>query len=376
MSEAAQPAVPSPADHWKSLLKTEGAFLLLAAGHLPLLILYYFWGSTALWTRTHYQFFPFALLLFGGLLYKRQSTEPMAWGKLSMLLVGLDVILLMGAILIISPWLAVVAACCGWAAWCLAAGDAGYRRRLTYLMLLPVLTIRLPQEGDTELIHAMQAITTKVASRLLMHLEYFHHQAGNVLHFPGQEFLVEEACSGVQSLFTTLFLAAVIICWRRRSLVHGLLLLASAALFSGIMNVVRIMTIAIAWEEWQLDLAHGIQHDILGYSCLAIASLMLLSGDSFLYFLSSPVPDVRRPGPVALFRNPFIAAWNWCFVVQPMMPGQEGLTAPSSSPDAETAATPLMHRKPTRILLSTLAAIVVIAALVRVFGPAIDFGLK
>ena len=39
---------------------------------------------------------------------------------------------------------------------------------------------------------------------------YLHLRRGNIIELPDKQLLVEEACSGVQSLFTVLFLAVLI----------------------------------------------------------------------------------------------------------------------------------------------------------------------
>ncbi|MCA9057829.1 MAG: archaeosortase/exosortase family protein, partial [Planctomycetaceae bacterium] len=179
---------PASEVEWKAVLKREMTFLLLIAAHLPFLLSYY----RGLWSREHYQFFPFALVFFVVLLKQRQSREKMNWTVTSGVLLAVDLLLLLAgtALPSPSPWLVVVGVCFGLAAWCLAATDTGYRRSLLYLMLLPILTVRLPSLYDLELINWLQSVTTTVASRILLHLQYFHYQTGNTLHFPGKDFLV------------------------------------------------------------------------------------------------------------------------------------------------------------------------------------------
>ncbi|MFM7836417.1 MAG: hypothetical protein ACKPJD_31875, partial [Planctomycetaceae bacterium] len=48
----------------------------------------------------------------------------------------------------------------------------------------------------------------------------------------------------------------------------------------------------------------------LGYACLGIAAGILLSADAFLEVLSAPIPDFRRPGIIARYRNPLTRMWN------------------------------------------------------------------
>ncbi len=187
----------------------------------------------------------------------------------------------------------------------MANRDAGYNRRLTYLVLLPLLVVRLPLQYDLQAINWLQRVTTSVASKILHQMGLLHDREGTLLQFPGKIFMVAEACSGVQSLFTIVFLAALVICLKRRSIIHGAALLATGAFFAGLMNTTRVVTIAFAWERYATDWTSGMSHDVLGYACLAMAALLLLSADAFLGIITDAVPDIANPGTIMWdFRNP------------------------------------------------------------------------
>ena len=194
----------------------------LIAVHLPLLVTY----LKNLWTQTHYQFFPFAIIAFVWLLATRRSADPERWTWPTWVLIAADLVCLAGGFSMNSPWLAAVGLLLSLTALCFASRDVGYDRRLTYLALLPLLVVRLPLQYDLQVINWLQRVTTAVASNILHRLGMLHYREGNVLQFAGRKFMVEEACSGVQSLFTILFLAALVICLKRRSVIHGALLRA------------------------------------------------------------------------------------------------------------------------------------------------------
>jgi exosortase/archaeosortase family protein len=98
---------------------------------------------------------------------------------------------------------------------------------------------------------------------------------------------------------------------RRRPLWHAVPLLLSGFILAGLMNIVRVLTITLVWQKWGRDLSTGVLHDVLGYTCLAAAALLLMSADGLFELLLPSVPDVKRPGPVGVFRNPLVAVWNW-----------------------------------------------------------------
>ncbi len=184
------------------------------------------------------------------------------------------------------------------------------RRRLTCLTLIPLLLITPPRGLDLHAIFWLQQQTTWLASRLLESLGHLHLQRGNIIELPDKRLMVEEACSGVQSLFTVLFLAIFIVCWQRRGVLHTILLLPAGIVYAGTMNVFRIVAIAIAWQDWQLDLTAGWKHDALGYTALLLAILLLISTDALLHFLFAPFRD-HLYGPFSgVYRNPFTTLWN------------------------------------------------------------------
>ncbi len=288
---------------------TDLSLSVLAVAHVPFVLVQ--WAR--LWSLEYYQFFPFAFLAFGWLFHSRRLRGVFHWDWMNTVLVGMDVVLVIAGSLINSPSAVYVGALLLCLAICRSAADAEFDRSLGYLFLLPLITFRPPLMYDEKIINWLQAITTKVGSRLLNHFGFLHIRDGNILTFPGKRFLVEEACSGVQSLFTVLFLATLIVCGYRRRLLHSVFVIAAAFGFAGIMNVLRICTISIAWSQSRIDLSSGWQHDTLGYIALAAAAFLVLSTDAFMEFCLEPVPDSRGIGLSQLFRNPFIYVWNRLF---------------------------------------------------------------
>lgn len=281
--------------------------------HVPLVIFEF----RRLWQLEHYQFFPFALAAFGGLFYQRALKDSFCWRWQNLVLIFADIALLAGGFYLNSSFLAYTGLLLLLFAICRSVADSHANRSLGYLILLPLITLRLPMSTDLDAIHWLQRVTTSVASQVLNFFGFLHVRAGNVLEFPGKRFLVEEACSGVQSLFTVLFLAAVIACGYRRKFFHALLLLASAACFAGVMNVIRVSSIAVAWSEFQLDLSSGWQHDVIGYMALCCAAVLVYSADAAICFVCSPVPDFQGAGVNAVYWNPLTYIWNRVFLVLP-----------------------------------------------------------
>ncbi|MFN6313461.1 MAG: exosortase/archaeosortase family protein [Planctomyces sp.] len=321
--------------------------LLLLAAHLPFAVLHY----VGTWKLVHYQFFPFALGMFAWLFHTRRDPSLERWGWFSLALIGVDLMLLVASVWLSSPWLAVAGLLAVLTAWCRASRERGYGGSLLCLSLLLVLTLRLPNDLDTQLIQWLQGRTTSLASGICHRIGLVHFSDGNILTVPGKQFLIAEACSGVKSLFTIMFIAALVIAMKRRSVLHGLTLVLLGMGTAGLMNTVRVLSVIMVWEQYQFDLSTGWIHDALGYVTLGIAALMLMSADAGLDLLTAWIPDIRRPGAMAIYANPFIHCWNWYVA--------------TSMPDPES------DRIPARPLATRALKVFAVAAVLALAGQAI-----
>ncbi|MEO2018839.1 MAG: exosortase U [Fuerstiella sp.] len=322
-------------------------FVILLVGHLPLVLI----DLSNTWQQAHYQFFPFAFIAFFAMLWSRQhSHNPRP--KLILCLVVIDILLLLLAAAVRSPWLASVGLWHLLLAMAVSRKDKETGSSLAYLALLPLLAVRLPANTDLLVIQTLQDLTSRVASKVLNLMGCLHLRDGNVITLNSKTLLVEEACSGIQSLFTLLFLAVLICCYNRRRPFHSILLVGTAVFFAGVMNVVRVITIALAEDWWQLDLTTGWSHDALGYAVLGMAAGLVYNFDFFLLGFTARVPDGDLNMPNVEFRNPFVAAFNWLIATKTLHPPR-GL-------DAVQAQQSVTFRK--SVVFSTILCVVGIAA--------------
>ncbi|GAB5443058.1 MAG: exosortase U [Fuerstiella sp.] len=293
-------AVSKAADRWWL------PYAILLIAHLPLIAV----DLANSWERTHYHFIPFAYAAFFALLWQRQhSYNPKP--KLIGSLIAVDLVLLLIASIYWTPWLASVGLWCLLLAACTSRKDEATGGSLFYLAALPAVAVRLPANMDLLVIQQLQTLTSRIASKVLNMLGVLHLRDGNVITLSSKALFVEEACSGVQSLFTLLLLAILICCVKRRRLFHSTVLIISGIFFAILMNVVRVISIALAEDWYQTDLTTGWQHDALGYTVLLAAVGLLYNLDVFLVAFTARVPYGTDSN--AEYRNPTIAAFNWLF---------------------------------------------------------------
>jgi exosortase/archaeosortase family protein len=310
-----------------------GFWLLVLLSPLPLGLVHISW----MWKQEQYHYLPalgLALVLLAAMRWDRQLRWPRVIWSWTLLFLGLAICLPVAA-WFQSPWLGAVAWVLNCGAFLLAhdrsfaatevvagapaAEAAGGQRSafqaggnsmgLSRLWPLTWLMLPLPMGLDQSLTAMLQRHSSRLSSYILDSIEVRHLLLGNILELPSGRLFVEEACSGVQSLFTLVFCAFLIVVALGRSLWLLPLYAVAAVFWAMLMNILRIVSIAAvrSWYGW--DWSSGWQHDVLGYVCLGVAVLMLLSTDRFFRVLFFPTH------PVDPLHNPLPALWNWMFQV-------------------------------------------------------------
>ncbi len=300
MSNASETGVGASrlaASFWGALLVTT----------LPLSIAYF----VQLWDLPHYQYFPALLLALSALIWVRWNKNwELPNTRLAWFLIAASLIALLLGSVYWSPWLGCVGLVLALGAFLLSHHESvASPWGLLHLWPCSWMLLRLPLNLDAQLTGWLQMATAKVSSGLLDQIGVAHQLSGNVFHLPKGSLFVEAACSGVQSLFSLLFCAVLLVAWNRRSPILLPVYALTAVLWAGIMNIVRVVAIALAQERLDLDLAHGWQHEVLGFVCLGIAVVLLLSVDRLMRVLFFPLPsDMTESIP-----NPISNSWNRIF---------------------------------------------------------------
>ncbi|WP_162006833.1 exosortase U [Roseimaritima sediminicola] len=283
MSTVEQPASATAAPtstRWRPLTWI-AIFLALA----PMFV----WYLCRLWHIEHYQFYPFVGLFVAVILYQRWDrivARPDGWFAYSLL--GVALLASLVGIKAASPWLVALAVVMAAGAFLFSHRDhEGIR--LLYLWPLFWLVLRLPMNRDERLINWLQRNTTELSSVVLSLLNIPHIVRGAILDLPTRELFVAEACSGIKSLFTMLFVAMALMVWKQRRMWLLPLYLVAAGVLAVLANLLRISAIAIAEYYWQWDVSTGWQHEVLGYVALVLGIGLLLSADRLFCELGAPI---------------------------------------------------------------------------------------
>jgi exosortase len=266
-----------------------GTVAVIALAHLALVAM----QSRLSWEHPHYRFFPIAML-GAGLLVARDGRrlgrlEP-GPDRRAVPLLAVAWALLAVACLLGSPWLGSVAAMVAALAVADAIGGAPLLRAVLPAWVLLCLTIPPPLGLDEMLIARLQTAATSWSSRVLDLLGVFHAREGHVIRLADRRLLIEEACSGVHSLFAVLAGTTFLAIWARRSTGRTIALVVAAVGWVVLGNTLRIVAVTHLAARWQIDATTGWVHEALGVAVFALALGLTASTDALLSIFG----DVRR----------------------------------------------------------------------------------
>jgi len=258
-------------------------------GMLPML----FFELQNLWTRTHMQFFPLCILAAAYFAYfgckGEEVTHPVRrWAAIGIFLATL--FLYAFAVWKFSPWLAHLAAIMLFFAWALGrCGNARWPSVAAWTGLL-LTTLTLPLNLDIEFIQWLQLSSSWACSKALDALSIANLRQANVIQIEGRELFVEEACSGIGSLYALLAVAVLLLIQNRRSFLVSALSLATVPIWAIMGNFTRLLAVAVGQEYFGRDLSHGTDHELLGLATFALACICFWLTEYFLASMLYPVP--------------------------------------------------------------------------------------
>lgn len=271
-----------------------GVLFLIGFGPL----LFRFFGN--LWKFEVHQFFPLALAGAAALAWrglsevKRPLAEGSRWGTLSLTILSL--VLLSIATLLWSPWVGVAAALVAFAAAACWLGGLPLMRALLPAWIMLLTVIPPPLKLDARLALELQQWAVAGSSRVLALLAVPHLRSGNILEIPGQRLLVEEACSGINSVLFMTAACVFYVMWQRRSFLFLVVLYVLTIACVLIGNLIRITSGAWLLFNYQVDLFTGWRHETLGLVLTAAYLIFIVGADALLGRLFPRLAAFGQPG--------------------------------------------------------------------------------
>ena len=261
--------------------------------------------------RPHFQFFPLSWGMFIAMVWLRGAALKVdrvrCWA--GSIFIGMSLVTSIAAILLFSPWLAQLAAvvlCLGWM-YSRLGGNA-WHEPIAWISLL-LITVPLPMNLDARLIQELQSMSTQSADQLMDVANISHLRRGNILEVRSGELFVDEACSGVDSLYALTAVALAIVLWNRQRFLTSVITLASIPIWAWQGNLLRIFSITWMLEKFQIDLTHGWKHSLLGLLVFGASagSLLLFQTVVKAVLLPFPIRSVTSNAWHALFNK--VVCW-------------------------------------------------------------------
>ncbi|HLN03148.1 MAG TPA: exosortase/archaeosortase family protein [Bryobacteraceae bacterium] len=144
-------------------------------------------------------------------------------------------------------------------------------RALAYPLCTLVLMVTPPTFLYERLTLDLQLLASRIGEATLDALGYPVLREGNVLELVGIKLSVEEACSGIRSLFSIWFLCVVYGYFFATGRIMRLLIVLSAVPVAILGNAGRIVVTGIA-SQYNRALVEGAAHQAFGYLSVAISA--------------------------------------------------------------------------------------------------------
>ena len=153
------------------------------------------------------------------------------------------------------------------------------------LWFLMIVVVPLPRGIDTLLVNKMQFVASEMASWILDAIGLVHFRSGVVLSTPTEQFMTEEACSGVRSLFSSLGAVGLYCIYKAYPFWRAIFNLTQTIFWVLVGNALRIATVVYVSENYTKAIAEGRPHEMLGIVIFFLIVLLVISSDRILQVL-------------------------------------------------------------------------------------------
>jgi exosortase len=199
----------------------------------------------------------------------RIQAQPSPWG-LALLILGA----LIGTLSVVTSWAFIgrTAFLVSLVGSILALQGRRMVRELAYPLSTLILMIAPPVFIYDRLTASLQLLASRLGETSLEALGYSVMREGNVLELVGTKLSVEEACSGIRSLFSILFMCMLYnFLFVRGSYLRGLILVIAVPI-AIVGNAGRIVATGMA-SQYNRELIQGVSHETFGYISVLVAAI-------------------------------------------------------------------------------------------------------
>jgi len=262
------------------------------------------------WAAEHYRFGPLLLVALAAVGWRRARSvapSPPRLGPRLALWAG-TVSAGAAAVVFFSPFLSVLTLQLLVLAGVYEYGGAALLRREAGPWAAAWLAVPPPFDLDRAMMGSLQRASTWFASGLMDVGGLRHLADGVVIRLPARSYFVDEACSGVHSLFAAMAFAAVFSAATDRGMLRAALLLGASVFWVVVGNAARIAAVVVLSSEYRLPVTAGWGHELVGIAAFAAVVGLVVSTARLCLFLFPPPeaePEAdRRPAAATVAAPP------------------------------------------------------------------------
>jgi len=163
-------------------------------------------------------------------------------------------------------------------------------KELFFPLFLLLFMIPVPSQIFSSLTIPLQIFVSKSSVFIGSFLCIPIYREGNVIHLPEQTLQVVQACSGLRSLISLLTLSVVFGYLTLKSNILRSILFISGIPIAIIVNVVRVLLMALAFYYFNYDLTKGTIHTVFGMIIFVFALIIVAIGKGVLSIWDKSVP--------------------------------------------------------------------------------------
>jgi exosortase B len=163
----------------------------------------------------------------------------------------------------------------------LSWGRAGLAR-LAFAIAFLAFYVPLPGFVLDAFTNPLKELVSSIVANVLAFAGHTVERSGVVIAVDGQEMLVADACSGLNSIVSLLALGLLYGHLRRASALRMALLVLAVIPIAIVANVLRVLALVLIVTHYGPEAAQGWVHDALGLSVFVVALLLLLAFDRLI----------------------------------------------------------------------------------------------
>lgn len=165
-------------------------------------------------------------------------------------------------------------------------------RACAFPLLYLLLTIPLPKAWDEIVTQPLQSGATRTAESVFNAFGWVVVRQGNVLQLPGLKLLMEDACSGVHSLYALICLGIAWVAFVERPVWLRAVLILATVPVAFVANAIRVIATGVLAYKVDPKYAEGTSHEVTGMLVFATGLGLFLLVD---WCLKPDAPEEVAP---------------------------------------------------------------------------------